>query len=62
MENVLGFVVLKFDVQTIFNSDLHLDRIVDVRGHTEGMDPEIPFLHDLGQPTRYGYTDKVSTR
>ena len=26
------------------------------------MDPEILFLHDVGQSTRYSYTDEVSSK
>ena len=35
IEDVLGLVILELDVQTVFNTDLHLDRIIDVRGHAE---------------------------
>lgn len=37
--NALGLVVLELDVQTIFNADFHLDRIVAVWRHSKRVNP-----------------------
>ena len=38
-QSLLGFIVLEFDVQAVFYADFHLDGIIRVGGHTEGVDP-----------------------
>lgn len=48
--HVLRLVILKFNMQTVLNSDLHLDCIICVWGHAVGVHPEIAFLHDLAYP------------
>lgn len=55
-----GPVVFKLDMKTVFNTDLHLDRSVTIRGHDIGMNPDILFLDDIGQPAQNSDPDKVS--
>ncbi len=56
---LLRFVVLEFDVQTILDADLHLDRVVAVWWHAERVHPDIPFLHHICHAPRYRYADEV---
>lgn len=55
-----GLVVLKLDMKTVFNTDLHLDRVVTISRHDIGMNPDILFLDNIGQSTQNGDPDKVS--
>ena len=39
--DILGLVILEFDMQTVFNANLHLDRTVVFYRRSIGKDPEI---------------------
>ena len=56
----LGFVIFEFNVQTVFDSDLHLDGVVDVWWHAIRMDPNVLFLNDLCHPTTYRHSHEVT--
>lgn len=44
---ILGFVVLEFDMETIFDTDFHLDRIVGVWWHAIRVDPDISLFYHV---------------
>ena len=48
--NALRLVVLELYVQTVFNSDLHLDGIVALRRHAERVYPQVLLLHNICYP------------
>lgn len=56
---ILGFVVFEFDVQTIFDANLHLDGVVAVGRHAERMYPDIPLLRYVRHSPRNRDTDEV---
>ena len=60
--SVLRFVVLEFYVETIFDTDLHLNGVVAVWWHAEGMHPDIFLFVDIRHTTRNGHSDEVSCR
>ena len=57
--SLLGFVVFEFDVQTILDADLHLDRVVAIWRHAERVHPDVFFLHYICHAPRYRYADEV---
>ena len=57
--SLLRFVVFEFDVQTILNANLHLDRVVAVWWHAERVHPDVLFLHYICHAPRYRYADEV---
>jgi len=48
LEVILGFGVFEFDVQAVFDSDIHLDGAVGLRWHAVGIHPEVLFTDDVG--------------
>ena len=57
--SLLRFVVFEFDVQTILNANLHLDRVVAVWWHAERVHPDVFLLHYVCHAPRYRYADEV---
>ena len=57
--NVLGLVVLEFDMETILDTDFHLDSVVRVWRHAIRVYPNIPLLDHICQPPRYRYSNVV---
>jgi hypothetical protein len=55
-----GLVVFKLDMKTVFNTDLHLDRVVSISRHDIGMNPDILFLDNVGKSPQDGDSDKVT--
>ena len=49
--SILRFIVLEFDVKAVFNADLHLDRIIAVWRHTEGVHPYVSLFVDICHTT-----------
>ncbi len=59
---ILGLVVFEFNVQTVFNADLHLDGIVAVGRHTVRVHPDVAFLVHVGHSTGYRDPNEISER
>lgn len=55
----LALVVLEFDMQAVFDADLHLYRIVHVRIGTKGMYNELEFFHDVAESPDDRHSQKV---
>lgn len=47
-EIVLGSVVFEFNVETVLNTDLHLDGVVDLRKLLVVVHPDVLLLADVG--------------
>lgn len=62
LEVVPRLVVLKLDMQTVLDADLHLDRVVAVRGHHVRVHPDVLLFDHVSQSTQYCHAHKVSTR
>lgn len=60
LQVVLVFGVFKFDVQTILDTDIHLDRTVGLRRQSVRVDPDILFTNDGWHSPREGGSDEVS--
>ncbi len=58
--DVLGLVILKLDMQAILDTDFHLDGVVRVWWHAIRVHPDITFLDDVREPSRYRHSDIVS--
>lgn len=61
MWNLLGFVVLELNMQTVFNANLHLDRGVQLGIRAQCVHDDVHFLGDVGQSAAYRRTKEVST-
>ena len=46
-------------MQAVFNAYFHLDRVVAVRRHAEGVDPNVLLLDYILHPARYRNTNKI---
>jgi hypothetical protein len=57
--NLLCFIILKLDMQTILNPDLHLYRHIRIRRHPITMNPNLPLLDDIAHPARNRHAKKV---
>ena len=58
--DVLGLVVLELDMQAVLDTDLHLDGVVAIWGHSERVYPDIFLLRDVRYTTRYCNSYEVS--
>lgn len=58
--DVLCFIILKLDMQTILDPNLHLDRHIRIRRHPIAVYPDFTFLYDVAHPACDGYPEKVS--
>lgn len=59
LEVVFRLGVLKLDMQTILDTDIHLNRAVVLWRHAIGINPEILFAHDVGHPARNSDADEI---
>lgn len=57
--DVLCFIILKLDMQTILNPDLHLYRHIRIGRHPITMNPNLPLLDDIAHPTGNRHAQKV---
>ena len=57
---ILRLVVLKLDVQAVFDSHFHLDRRVEFWEHTERVHNNVHFFTDVVQSPAYSYPQKVA--
>lgn len=48
--HLLGLIVFKLYMQTVFNAHFHFDRVVDVRVGGQLMDNEVILLYQIRQP------------
>lgn len=60
LQMILGLGVLELYMQTILNSNIHLDRTIGLGRHSIRVDPEILLTDDISHSPRDRYTDKVS--
>lgn len=60
LEVVLGLRVFEFDMQAVFDSDIHLDRAVGLWRHAVRINPEILLADDVGHPPRDGHPHEVA--
>ena len=49
-------------MQTVLDTNLHLDRVVAIGGHAVGMHPEVFLLGYVCYATGDGHTDKISSK
>ena len=59
LEVVFRFGILKLNVQTIRDTNIHLDRAVVLWRHAVGIDPEILLAYDIGHPAGNSNTHKI---
>lgn len=57
---LLGLVVLELNVQTVLDTDFHLDRVIDIGWHSIRIDPYIPFIQNICQTSGDGDSDEIS--
>ena len=56
---ILGLVVLKLDVKTVFDADLHLDGGVELWICTESVDHNVHLLTDVIESSADGGAEKI---
>ena len=47
-------------METVLNSDLHLDGIVGIGRYAKGMNPDVFLLDDVGHSTGNSNSDEIS--
>ena len=57
--NILGLVVLEFNVQAILNTDLHLDRVIAIWRHAVRMYPKVLLLDHFRHSSGNRDTHKI---
>lgn len=58
----LGFVVLEFNVQTIFDAHFHFNRVIAIWRHAIRMYPDVLLLYDVCYPPRDCDSNKISDK
>lgn len=60
LQVVLALAVFELNVQTILNTNVHLDDAVGLWWHAVRVDPEILFAHNILHAATHSDTDKVA--
>jgi len=60
LEVVLALAVLELNVQTILNTNIHLDHTVRLRRHAIAINPEVLFTNNIRHAPRDGHADEIA--